>query len=95
MIDAAEMEHLKTLARLHLSDDETEAMRGDLNRILGYFEQLQALDTTGVEEMQRPVDLVNILRADEPGETFSQAVALSLAHDTHDGFILVPRTVEQ
>ena len=95
MIDAAEMEHLKTLARLHLSDEETEAMRDDLNRILGYFEQLQALDTSGVEEMQRPVDLVNVLRADEVGEVFAQATALSLANETQDGFIRVPRTVEQ
>lgn len=95
MIDAAEMAHLKTLARLDLTEEETQAMQGDLNAILGYFEQLSELDTDGVPEMQRPVDLVNVLRDDTPGEMFSREVALGLAVKTRDGFFEVPRTVDQ
>ena len=70
-------------------------MGQDLNAILGYFEQLSAVDTTGVEEMQRPVALVNVLRDDEPGVAFGPEVVAALAPETQDGFVRVPRTVEQ
>ncbi|AFZ68690.1 Asp-tRNA(Asn)/Glu-tRNA(Gln) amidotransferase subunit GatC [Deinococcus peraridilitoris] len=100
MIDAAEMAHLTKLARLQLTEDETARMQGDLNKILGYFEKLQELDTEGVQEMQRPVALENIMREDEPegperSEMFSQAQALELAVEQQEGFFKVPRTVEQ
>ena len=95
MIDRAEMEHLKKLARLHLTDEETARVQGDLNKILGYFEKLQELDTEGVEEMQRPVDLENVMRDDTPGEMLSHEDAMRLAVEQQNGFFKVPRTVEQ
>ncbi|WP_216318064.1 Asp-tRNA(Asn)/Glu-tRNA(Gln) amidotransferase subunit GatC [Deinococcus aestuarii] len=95
MIDAAQVEYLAQLARLELTPEEREAMRADLNNILGYFEQLSEVDTTGVEEMQRPVDLVNVLREDEPGERFAPGVVAALAPEMQEGFVRVPRTVEQ
>ncbi len=94
MIDAAEMQHLKLLARLDLDDAETEQMRGELNAILEYFALLQELNTEGVPEMQRPVALSNVMREDAPGEMLSQAQALALAVEEQDGFFKVPRTVE-
>ena len=94
-LDLGEMRHLARLARLDLSEAESAALLHDLNRMLGYFRKLQELDTEGVEEMQRPTPLLNVLRDDLPGAMFSQAEALSLAPETRDGFIQVPRTVEQ
>ncbi|AIZ44926.1 glutamyl-tRNA amidotransferase [Deinococcus radiopugnans] len=94
MIDAAQMDHLASLARLELTPDEREAMTQDLVRVLGYFEQLRDVDTDGVEEMQRPVTLVNVLRDDVPGGAFPASVIEALAPETQDGFIRVPRTVE-
>lgn len=94
MMGAAEVEHLARLARLELTPGEQETMRADLNAILGYFQQLSAVDTSGVEEMQRPVDLVNVLREDEPGAVFSRDVVEALAPETEGGFVRVPRTVE-
>ncbi|WP_034383505.1 Asp-tRNA(Asn)/Glu-tRNA(Gln) amidotransferase subunit GatC [Deinococcus sp. YIM 77859] len=94
MIDAAQVEHLARLARLELTPEERRSMLADLNRILGYFEQLSAVDTNGVEEMQRPVALVNVLREDEPGEVFSPEVVAALAPEMEGGFVRVPRTVE-
>jgi aspartyl-tRNA(Asn)/glutamyl-tRNA(Gln) amidotransferase subunit C len=95
MIDAAEMEHLKQLARLDLTPEETQQMQGDLNTILGYFEKLNELDTEGVEEMQRPIALVNVMRDDLPGPMFTHEQAMSLAVEQEDGFFKVPRTVDQ
>lgn len=94
MIDAAQIEHLAHLARLELSPQERERMKADLNAILGYFEQLSAVDTRGVEEMQRPVALMNVLRDDVPGERFGPEVVAALAPEMQGGFIRVPRTVE-
>lgn len=94
MIDAAEVQYLAQLSRLELTDTEVGELQTDLNKMLQYFEKLQELDTEGVPEMQRPINLVNVLRADVPGEMFSQAQVLELAPEQQDGFIRVPRTVE-
>lgn len=94
MIDAAQIDHLAALARLQLTPDERTAMQEDLTRVLGYFEQLNEVDTDGVEEMQRPVNLVNVLRDDVPGEVFPTSVIAKLAPEMQDGQIKIPRTVE-
>ncbi|QFP77154.1 Asp-tRNA(Asn)/Glu-tRNA(Gln) amidotransferase subunit GatC [Deinococcus sp. AJ005] len=94
MIDAAQMDHLASLARLELTPDERATMTQDLVRVLGYFEQLSEVNTDGVEEMQRPVNLVNVLRDDVPGEAFPVSVIAALAPEMQDGLIRVPRTVE-
>ena len=94
MIEAATTVHLAALSRLELTPTELLDMQADLNKMLGYFEKLQELDTEGVPEMQRPVALVNVLRPDVPGEMFTQATVMELAPESQDGFIRVPRTVE-
>ena len=94
MIDAAQIDHLAALARLELTAGERQAMQEDLTRVLGYFEQLADAPTQGVQEMQRPVALVNVLRDDVPGETLAPGVVSALAPETEGAFIRVPRTVE-
>lgn len=94
MIDAAEMNHLTELARLDLAEGEAAELRGELNAILGYFEQLQAVNTDGVEEMQRPVALINVMRGDVPGEMLAHSALEKLAPEMQGGFVKVPRTVE-
>ncbi|AWN23647.1 Asp-tRNA(Asn)/Glu-tRNA(Gln) amidotransferase GatCAB subunit C [Deinococcus irradiatisoli] len=94
MIEAAEMRHLLNLSRLDVETGEAEQLRGELNAILGYFEQLQAVDTAGVEEMQRPVALVNVMRDDRPGEMLPISALEQLAPQMQGGFIKVPRTVD-
>lgn len=94
MIDAAQIDHLALLARLQLTPEERGAMQSDLSRVLGYFEQLNEVDTDGVEEMQRPVSLVNVLRDDVPAPAFAPEVVAALAPEMQAGQIKVPRTVE-
>jgi aspartyl-tRNA(Asn)/glutamyl-tRNA(Gln) amidotransferase subunit C len=94
MIEAATTQHLAALSRLELTPAELADMQADLNKMLGYFEKLQELDTDGVPEMQRPIALVNVLRPDVPGEMFTQETVMDLAPESQDGFIRVPRTVE-
>lgn len=89
-----EMVHLKTLARLELSDSETEAVKGDLNKLLTYFETLSELDTEGVEELARPIATANIFREDVTRTGLTQEAADALAVEAENGFFKVPRTVD-
>ena len=50
-IDAGTVRRVAHLARIRVSDDEAEALRGELNAILGFVEQLNEVDVTGVEPM--------------------------------------------
>jgi aspartyl-tRNA(Asn)/glutamyl-tRNA(Gln) amidotransferase subunit C len=93
-ITDAEIEHLKTLARLEMSAEETAVAKAQLNAVLESFRQLQSLDLEGFEEMPRPVPLVNVMREDESVAGFSQTEAMATAVDAQDGFFKVPRTVE-
>lgn len=94
MIDAAQLDHLANLARLQLTAEEKTNMQRDLSRMLGYFEQLSEVNTEGVEEMQRPIHLVNVLRDDLPSSPFSREVVEALAPEMQGGQIKIPRTVE-
>ena len=94
MLSDAQMAHLKTLARLELSVEETEKLKGDLNTLLGYFESLSDLDTEGVLELARPLELHNVFREDAVRPGLEQETDERLAVESENGFFKVPRTVE-
>ena len=93
-ISDKEMTHLKTLARLELSPEETLALKDDLNKILESFEQIRHLDTDNVEELARPVATQNVFREDVITPPLPREVALALATEEEEGFFKVPRTVD-
>ncbi|WP_261663377.1 Asp-tRNA(Asn)/Glu-tRNA(Gln) amidotransferase subunit GatC [Deinococcus sp. Marseille-Q6407] len=93
-LSSEQLQHLAFLARLELKPQEEEAIKEELNDLLGYFQQLQAVDTGGVEPLQRPLPLSGELRADEPGMTLSQAEVLALAPASEQGFVRLPRTLD-
>ena len=94
MLSDDAMTHLKTLARLELTEAETETLRGDLNRLLSYFDTLSELDTEGVEELARPVEQHNVFRDDTLTPGLAADTAQALAVTAQDGFFKVPRTVD-
>lgn len=59
------IEHLAELARLEFADQEKDKFLADLNNILNYFKELEALDTSKVLPMTGGTNLRNVLRADE------------------------------
>jgi aspartyl-tRNA(Asn)/glutamyl-tRNA(Gln) amidotransferase subunit C len=93
-ISNKDMQHLKTLARLELSEDETEHLKHDLNAMLGYFDQIKHLDTEGVEELARPIAIYNVFRDDTPAASLTHDEAVTLANETEGGYFKVPRTVD-
>jgi aspartyl-tRNA(Asn)/glutamyl-tRNA(Gln) amidotransferase subunit C len=60
-----EVQHIATLSRLELSDEEVEKYRDQLGSILEYVAKLQELDTTGVAELAHGSGLTNVFRPDE------------------------------
>ncbi len=93
-ISDEEMAHLKILARLAIGPEETQHLKEDLNKILGYFEQIRELGTDGVDELVRPTPSQNVFREDEVRPSLTQEEALKLAVEEEEGYFKVPRTVE-
>lgn len=86
--------HLERLSRLELSPEEESRMAGDLKNIFDFFEKLGELDTEGLSELARPVELTNVLREDQPGAVLSQEEVLSVAIEAKEGFFVVPKMIE-
>ena len=92
---AEDVRRVAGLARLHLNDDEVERMRGELDAIVAYVDQLSTVDTDGVEAVAHITGASNVTRADEPGALFSPAEALANAPQADENCFLVPKAVER
>ncbi|WP_374340032.1 Asp-tRNA(Asn)/Glu-tRNA(Gln) amidotransferase subunit GatC [Methyloversatilis sp.] len=89
-----EVRHIAKLARIELPDAELERTRSHLNSMLGLIEQLQAIDTTGVELMAHATDLVLRLREDRVTESDRRTACQAVAPAVEDGLYLVPKVIE-
>ena len=90
-------EHVKRvtqLAQLEISADETEAIRAQLDDIIGLIAQLQAVDTQGVAPMAHVLDLGQRLRADVVTESNRRENFLAIAPQTESGLFIVPKVIE-
>lgn len=89
--DVAKIAHL---ARLALRDEDVPKYAGDLSNILDLVEQMNAVDTSGVEPMAHPLDAVQRLRPDEVSEGDQREKFQSIAPQTEAGLYLVPKVIE-
>lgn len=94
-ITAQDVRHLGKLANIALADDQVERFATELEAIVGYVQQLQAVNTTNVEPIANVAGLVNITRPDVPGKLLSQAEVLANAPQKNEVAILVPKVVER
>jgi aspartyl-tRNA(Asn)/glutamyl-tRNA(Gln) amidotransferase subunit C len=95
MITDENVRHLAKLASLHLDDASITRMRGELEAIVGYVEQLSQVDTTGVEPLTNVSGVVNVTRADVTGPLIPTPQVLALAPARNEVAILVPKVVER
>lgn len=93
-ISAKQVEHVASLARLELTEEEKEMYTEQLNAILGYAEKLGSLDTDGIEPTDHAVPLANVLREDEARPSLPLERVLLNAPDEEDGQIKVPAVLE-
>jgi aspartyl-tRNA(Asn)/glutamyl-tRNA(Gln) amidotransferase subunit C len=90
MIDRDQVLHVARLARLRLSDAEIERMSSELSTILDHIEKINELDLENVEPTSHVIEVENVLRADEPRESWPRERILELAPDAGDGGFRVP-----
>ncbi|MRR09640.1 Asp-tRNA(Asn)/Glu-tRNA(Gln) amidotransferase subunit GatC [bacterium] len=89
-----DVRRIARLARLEISAQEVERTGQQLNGILAFIEQLQAVDTTGVAPMAHAVDVVQRLRPDAVTEIDRRAAFQAIAPETEAGLYLVPKVIE-
>ena len=93
-ITTDDVRHLAQLSNLQLADDEVDNLRGDLENILGYIEQLGELDTTGVAPTYQVTGLENVWRDDEVQiSSVTREQLLSLAPEQADNSVKVPKVL--
>ena len=89
-----EVRHIAKLARIELADAQLERTRSQLSSMLGLIEQLQSIDTTGVEPMAHATDLILRLRDDVVTETDHRTAYQAVAPAIENGLYLVPKVIE-
>ncbi len=94
-LDEPTVRHVAHLARLAVTDEEVRRFSEQLSSILGYMEQLNALDTKDVPPMAHPLPVSNVFREDTPHQPWTQERALHNAPAQHDGFFKVPKVLDQ
>ena len=88
------IEYVGILAKLELSDEEKEQAKKDMGEMLDYIDQLNELDTTGVEPMSHVFPVQNVFREDEVTNGDGSEETLANAPERHDTAFVVPKTVE-
>jgi aspartyl-tRNA(Asn)/glutamyl-tRNA(Gln) amidotransferase subunit C len=89
-----QVQRIAHLARIEISETEALANQGQLNGIFGLIEQMQAVDTLGVEPMAHAQDVAQRLREDAVTETDRRAAFQTVAPETEAGLYLVPKVIE-
>jgi len=89
-----DVRRIARLARLDVSAAEANTTREQLNGILSFIEQLQSVDTSGIEPMAHAVDVVQRLRPDAATEPDRREAFQAIAPETEAGLYLVPKVLE-
>ena len=93
-----DVRYVAELANLRLTDEEVARMGRDLGQILTHMEQLNALDTTGVDPMSQVLfeeDEIATLREDVPIKCLGVEAALANAPASRAGYFKVPKVIER
>jgi aspartyl-tRNA(Asn)/glutamyl-tRNA(Gln) amidotransferase subunit C len=94
MLSHDEVLRIARLARIEVGEAEVEALRAELNGILGLIDQMRAVDTTGVEPMSHPQAQSQRLREDRVTEPDQRDRFQAVAPSVEDGLYLVPRVID-
>ena len=93
-LNLADVKRIAHLARIAVEEDEMPGYLQQLSNILGLVEEMQAIDTTGIEPMAHAQDVVLRLRNDVATETDRRAAYQAVAPQVEAGLYLVPKVIE-
>lgn len=94
LISLHEVEHVARLARLELDAAEMLSFQGELNALLGHFQDIEALDTSEIEPKPHAVTLSNVWAEDQPRLGLSREKALRNAPLSRAGLFVAPTIIE-
>ena len=92
-VSLEDVRHLAELSQIRLNKTELTSLAGDIDRIVGYIDQLDELDTAGVEPTFQLTGLENVWRTDEVKPQLERQELLQLAPDSEDGQVKVPKVL--
>ena len=93
-VDQDTVVRIAALARIRVRHEEQERLAGELSKIMGWVEQLDEVDTKGVEPMASVVDTKLRRREDRVTDGGIADKVLVNAPESTDGFFVVPKVVE-
>lgn len=89
-----EVKKIAHLARLAIDENDVPAYARNLSSILDLVEQMNAIDTQGVEPLAHPLAMVQRLRADQAIEPDQRELFQAIAPQAEAGLYLVPKVLE-
>lgn len=89
------IDHIAHLSRLRFEGDAKEAIRRDLENIIGFMSKLSEMDTENVEPLVFMSDEVNVLRDDVSEVTITQAEALKNAPKKDSDYFRIPKVLDK
>ncbi len=92
-MDAESLKKMAHLGRLELTENESKQFAGELGKILSFFNQIEKVDTKGIEPLVTPVEIENFLREDEKKMEIKTEEILSNAPSRAGNLFKVPPVV--
>ena len=89
-----DVKRIARLARIRVNEDEAQQTQQQLNGIFTLIEQMQGVDTTGIEPMAHAQDLAQRLRPDVATEPDRRGAYQAVAPQVENGLYLVPKVIE-
>ena len=89
-----DVQKVAMLARIRLTDDEANELAPQLNKILGYVDQLAAVNTDGIAPTAHPHDAAMPLRANVVTNGNRRDALQAVAPKTESGLYVVPKVIE-
>ncbi len=93
-LTSKDVERIAHLARIEITGSQTDQMLAELNGIFRLIEQLQSVNTAGIEPMSHPLGGDQRLREDVACDRPDREASMKNAPAQQDGLFLVPRVVE-
>ena len=92
-VDSKVVDHVASLAKLYLDDDERERMAEQLGHILDYVDQLREVDVGDVPPTKHVIDLINVSREDTVRPSLPREESLANAPESMLDYFVVPKVL--
>lgn len=93
-ISTEQLRHLSALAYLEIDPATAPALMTDINSIINFVDHLRTVDTTTIQPLTHPMDVVQRLRADEPHDCNVASQLGNIAPQFEDNLYLVPKVIK-